>query len=489
MVTRDDPTGGTSLQTADPVMPLAGTSTSRGVPTSGQPHGPGQSAAATRYVSAAMYLDSELARSVIAEHEDRHHARVPSEGIDLEQVTRHAMAAQRRHVVRDAFLSVDVVLLLIALFSPGHGTLLLVTLVALWAIVAVDAYLTRYQVLIDDIDQVTPPVATTSAPAGNLTVYKGFSPFVGFGQVLQSWSFAVDCGKPSTLGGDTTPFTVADLHGDVVAGIRALGWDEIRLEDRIFVPGTDIRDNRTFLPDPQGRPLSLVDDDVVARLMCDPRASARHYLRMSYHSWGDELIVSVFVCFVLHEQSLFIELSVSLLPPIKAAYHEIDDLMSPPTLRQLGRLAWRAVAQAPGLAMRSIPGVAGALLGPLARARLERRQQREIREHRAFDYGAASSVRERASDSRYHRYFQRLDKERYHRVVEKRVLDTVADFLDARGIDISDVRERSTTILNNGIYVTGGASFSAGSVAAGPGASAQSRFTAARSALTARRGE
>ncbi len=55
----------------------------------------------------------------------------------------------------------------------------------------------------------------------------------------------------------------------------------------------------------------------------------------------------------------------------------------------------------------------------------------------------------------------------FSKVLNKRLVDTIIGFLDSRGVDTTDLRDRTNTILNNGIFVTGGGSFSGGNVAAG----------------------
>jgi hypothetical protein len=46
------------------------------------------------------------------------------------------------------------------------------------------------------------------------------------------------------------------------------------------------------------------------------------------------------------------------------------------------------------------------------------------------------------------------------------ILDTIVDFLDSRNVDTSEIKERRTTILNNGVIMSGG-SIQAQSVAVG----------------------
>ena len=74
------------------------------------------------------------------------------------------------------------------------------------------------------------------------------------------------------------------------------------------------------------------------------------------------------------------------------------------------------------------------------------------------------------------------DKELYAKVVEKRLLQAITTFLEAKGVDTSELVERQTTILNQGVYVTGGGTVTAESIAAGTGARAKAAMTKVRTA-------
>jgi hypothetical protein len=94
-----------------------------------------------------------------------------------------------------------------------------------------------------------------------------------------------------------------------------------------------------------------------------------------------------------------------------------------------------------------------------------------------FDYGAKISIRESATSTEYRRYFQKLDKEMNFKVIERRILDSIVEFLDSKNIDTSDLQNRQQWILNEGVIVSGG-SIEAESVALGKGAMSQiSRLT------------
>jgi len=119
------------------------------------------------------------------------------------------------------------------------------------------------------------------------------------------------------------------------------------------------------------------------------------------------------------------------------------------------------------------PGtVVRALGAPISQARRRARQRREITQTLRFDYGSSRSPRERAADERFQRYFQQLDRDMHVKIIERTVLAAIVDFLDDKGIDTTELVQRQTTILNNGVFVTGGATVNAQSMAGGTGAQA-----------------
>ena len=54
--------------------------------------------------------------------------------------------------------------------------------------------------------------------AGNVTLYSGFPPFVGYGQVESSWSFAVDVTKPRDNDAPK-PFSVQEVYEHTKTGL------------------------------------------------------------------------------------------------------------------------------------------------------------------------------------------------------------------------------------------------------------------------------
>lgn len=60
------------------------------------------------------------------------------------------------------------------------------------------------------------------------------------------------------------------------------------------------------------------------------------------------------------------------------------------------------------------------------------------------------------SQEEYQRFFQKLDQEMYLKIIERRIVDSLSNFLASKNIDTSDFKDARSTILNHGIIVDGG---------------------------------
>ncbi len=315
---------------------------------------------------------------------------------------------------------------------------------------------------------------------GNVTIYGSFSPFVGNGVPLDAWSFALDT-KRAAEGREVESFSSDEIHDYVLAHLRQIEIAHVTVHDRVFVDGRDLRGDGRFLPHELAPPVSHVDPSLVRALLAEPEERARPYLCLRVSGWRGQLVLTTFLRFVVTRNNLFVELSHSLLTPILAVYQDVDRLLPAPTFGQLLRMAGRSIVHIPVGVFTALRSVYLAMLAPLSRSLRQARQRREITSALRFNYGATTSPRELVSDPRYQRYFQQLDKELYAKVVEKRLLQAITTFLEAKGVDTSELVERQTTILNQGVYVTGG-TVTAESIAAGTGARAKAAMTKVRTA-------
>jgi hypothetical protein len=435
---------------------------------------------ATRYLCAAAYLDPSFRDSVLDELFNRNRRFVaPSPGVDVPTVVRHCLAARRRTRIRDAILTVIAVLCLAGLFP---------LVVVAWLVVVGDTIITRYGIVSRHLRRQefdpseAPPVSSdveeqlaelTADEEGNVVVYSDYSPFVGSGFEVGAWSFAVNVLR-ATEGlhqGTPTSFDAGEIHDTVADAIRALPLDRLSVTDCIFVSGRHIRDDRRFLPDPFRRPRARVEDDVVEELRRSPSPTARVYLQIRVLDWQGELVFSTFVRFSIKGDCLFVETSHFVLPSLAGKYHDVDRLPATPTAKMVGAIAGEGLLAFLLVTARATVKTIGLAGKPLQRFFEERAVRRAITENNAYDYGDTTSIRQRGTPSEYHGYFQLLDKELYHKVVERRLIDAILAFLDDKGVDTSDLRQQSQHIYNNGVIVSGG-TLQAQNVVSGTGARA-----------------
>ena len=445
---------------------------------------------ASRYLCAA-YMDRQYADHVVKRVlRERHRAVAPSYGVDLHAVVRHCLAARRRTFARALALTVVLVALpgFVWLGATPLGALLRVLVLA-WGLVFLARSLNRYEVLAgrlvrDRFDARTAPRGSARDEKligelelhqlANVTVYSGFSPFVGCGLDRGGWSFVVDVRKgKEDLAGRRQPmaFEADELYAALLETVRSMQVPSLRVEDRLFMNGRDVRGQRWILPDDYARPLPWVDPAVVHEYVRAPTQRVRHYLAVQLVDWKGELVLSLFLRFNLVGGSLFCEGNYFLLPPVKEKYHQVDDVSAFPDARALVREIALSAVFAPFLLVLAPFHVLERLFGRWT-AWLERRATRRlIRNRPMFDYGATTTIRQEGMSGNFRHYFQKLDELMYTKLVQKKVFESIATFLDARNIDTGELRERQATVLNSGVIITGG-EIKADSLAVGTGARA-----------------
>jgi hypothetical protein len=100
------------------------------------------------------------------------------------------------------------------------------------------------------------------------------------------------------------------------------------------------------------------------------------------------------------------------------------------------------------------------LLSTLRRTMRERKSfRREIAsadDYVLADLGARLSVRELGAEPSPHTYLQKLDAEKYVKIIERLVTDTVLDFLVSKGVDASAYRNDAQMVINSGVMISGG---------------------------------
>ncbi|MFB7664396.1 zinc ribbon domain-containing protein [Kitasatospora sp. NPDC056138] len=442
----------------------------------------------TRYLCAAAYLDREYAKLLVKQiAAEPHLAVAAAPACDVPVVLRHAYAANARRHQRDLLLAVLLLLVFVFTVSASGPLLTLLTLLLAWGTVLAFELSTMFGSHLQDLrPESFDPEAAPTAPhqdaearlqqvgayaTGNVTVYSGYSPFVGYGVELDSWSFALDVTKPGGSGDIPRDFDVTDLYAHVADRLGPLVLPDLRIEERLFVDGSDIVGDQRFLPDSLGRPVAEVSQEQLDALKRAPEDRARPYLAVHSTGWGGELVTSLFVRFYRSESNLSVEAVHTVLCPLLERYRIIDTLLPSPSVGDFAKKTSETMVSTFFMLLASPARAVMGFAPDFGMTRRVRRQNRMITRLHRFDYGARLSVRQQASDTNYHRYFQKLDTKMALKVAERRVLDALVEFAEKNGIDVGDLVQRQETIINNGIIATSGATVESSSVASGKKAS------------------
>ncbi|MGB9146708.1 MAG: hypothetical protein WCC14_12855 [Acidobacteriaceae bacterium] len=440
----------------------------------------------TRLLCAAAWLDRGFRETVLKWfHEDsRHRATAPSFGVDMATVVHQCERARSALNSREVWLLIPAVLALLSLVAAFVPGLVLVYLIA-FAICFVytsrarsmaTKNFTRAKFNPDALPDESPAACASlrEAESGNCLVYSGFTPFVGSGENIGGWSFALDLRKRAdgsdeplvgdlsqtvvAIGGDPGDhISLADLYARVDRDICDLHLDRVFIDDKLYINGRDIRDDRRFIDSPLSCPRNRVTSEVMKEAMLQhTEQKLRHYRCIRVIDWNGEQVLSIFLRFSKLSHNLFVEASYFLLTPVGDRFRKVDSLNPEMTFRRLLETTLLAAFAAPFLTVLAPFTLLQRGMEAFQQSAKQRKEEKQILDDPSFDYGAALSCRQWASSHQYQRYFQKLDKEMYLKVLEKNILDSILTFLESNNVDVSELKQRQTMILNNGVIVSGG---------------------------------
>jgi hypothetical protein len=430
----------------------------------------------TRYLCAAAHLDRRY-RTIVLEATvwEKQRAVCPSYGVDLSVVARHAVVAERRELLRDAFLTVVLGLAVavpaaLVLTGPARltafvGALAILITMALGAVaLETSARLATLGRMLqlggrpDDLPSPPGPIGAVlqelaEANDGNVIVFTVFDPFIGSGTVVDAGSFTVPLipqeerlrERSSRLAG---PLRSGEVIDALTGALRGLREPYLRVEPRVYVNGYDVAMFPDLLPDPLLRPRIHAPSSLLHQTIELPTGNVRPYLCAEFTCWHGQLVVTSFIRVATFPGVLYVEIAAYLLPPLKASYYTVDELRIRTTGERLtATIKETTVHWFPAL-LASPFRLAAAANDRLAAARRERLHERRVADHLLIDYGAVTSIRERASGG-HPNYFMEQDTDMYVKVVQQKVVDTIMAVLDAHGYETDKIKQiQNNTSVN-----------------------------------------
>jgi len=461
----------------------------------------------TRQVSASVYENITFREKIYSFIKDKYHAVVDSYGINTVELLKHVCNARRQQnrYYKNLFLPSLVFwvsVLLTGAFSGELGSEGLLFLVAASFLVIAIIVFTR------EIDKrnflkkhlsknaYTEDFSCKKDSAiiegfqrrlgGNVVFYSGYTPFVGSGLDIGGWSFVVDIDKGKNKWDemlDPLPFREEELYDAISKELSGLDIPNLTVKDRVFVNGKTIRDNGELLPDILAHPVNSVSGDYVKLVMNNDIKDARFYKVIQIIDWQGDLVLTNYLRLKKDQKCLFVESNYFLLPPISMTFKQIDALKEEPGFGHQVLWFFQTLIKSVAHALLSIFVVFGFVGKAISEffSDPEAAIRKQVKCSPDYDYGASTSIREALAQGQYAQHFQKLDKERYFKIIEKRIFNLISDFLDERNIDTSEFKERESSILNQGVIVTGG-KLSSQNLAVG--SQAKVRFSNKRSAAT-----
>ncbi|MEV4639067.1 hypothetical protein AB0J80_17110 [Actinoplanes sp. NPDC049548] len=354
------------------------------------------------------------------------------------------------------------------------------------------------------------------AQHGNILLHSGYEPFVGAGQRTTAWSIATEL-RPDEDSGDspgtrvngrsrTQPLTArvqidpVELVTCLRRRLAALRSKDLPPQERIaglqlrdLVVSSGARWHDYPLIDERARlPYTHASPEAINAIIKFPQTSARHFLRATVGAaemaaLSDDgravmpaehqsVVSSTYLHVAVEGGLLYVELVTAVLGPIQQRYLDIDvyDRRTDALVTAAGealRRVFRTTAAAPLRLVR-------AARRSITLASAIHRADREAAEESVYDFGARVDVRQLGSRHDFANYLQRLDAEKYSRLIERRATEAIYEFLTDKGVDTSDFAAKVNFRQYNSTTISGSAY---GPVATGTGASAT--MTAAAAAL------
>ncbi|MFC7616121.1 hypothetical protein ACFQV2_24275 [Actinokineospora soli] len=304
-------------------------------------------------------------------------------------------------------------------------------------------------------------VAPSEASAAEwvpVVVHRGFEPFVGAGPAYKPWSMAIPLER-NPHAEEYHPLTTARLVDAIGRELENLR-NSVRLspsgrftrmisDDIVAISSDDLVEHMgapegmPFILDDRHRPYTHVSRARAMALRDEPVEWARHFRRFTVLTWDHDLIISVYLHVAMDESTLYVEWSPCVLRPINESFRDIDTRH---------HTAGRAIGQAFGDLLRFPAELAGGVGRLLTFSRQLKVESGLVNPDK---YGALRSLREFAADDGVRSYFQRLDIDRYLKIMHTRAIRAMSALLRDSGYSRASLEQQAQAIVQNSVHIGG----------------------------------
>ena len=438
---------------------------------------------ATRYLCAATQISIEYAERVVTRvMNEPFRALAPTFGVDVGAVVKWAIKALRTRARRDQILGASSALVvpvaaLSLIWTPGLILFVIIFIIS-WLTVSWEHWerihnVVTQKMLRNRFDPVAAPSPRREIDRmrldevakrrdGNLVVFSGHSAFIGSGQKLRYQRILLDVSR-GTEAEDGTPmdpdhFTSQDLHTAIARAFDdknglARSLANIRVYERLFVNGLHIQHHDRLLPDPLRPPPSSIDEELLREAALHPTPEARTYVCVEMPGWHGQLVVTLFIRAVHTGDSLYLDWTFQVLPPLSDEFVVIDSLYEVSRYHQIAASLRFGLRKTIPAMLKSPYEVLKSWRQPRIARRDKSRQSHAIASGYVFDYGARRSIREDACGTRRRHYFLARDETMYMLLAQQTLTRAVENFLKEKNVNLGQFYEQVKVIFDNSIKV------------------------------------
>lgn len=304
---------------------------------------------------------------------------------------------------------------------------------------------------------------------GVFTLFGEESPFIGAGELIHQWNPPMSV-QLLHKGSDHKPlhqrehrhppFEPHQLMDHLRATVTDLRDDHenvrlpVEVRDRVYIAQSDVSADRSILRE-------SVDPAALRRIIDRQDSAHHHFLEVSVPDAGGELVATVLLQVRVRGRTLILAFAAC------ALTRNPDDFRKTGEFGQHGKraivgAAWHNLFRLPRQ-IRSLGRVvhyplhlAKTLLDFLDKALVLRGLDLTLVPRRNIGIGSRISVRQEQAEDWSKVQLDKTTLLGHIKNVEQRLLKATSDFLDSRGVDISDFDDRALQIINSGIVNMGG---------------------------------
>lgn len=297
--------------------------------------------------------------------------------------------------------------------------------------------------------------------ASSIYYFKDYFPYNNHGYEIGGWSFSIDITKPSTRSNpkEIISFKEIEFYNAIVEQIKKLNLQNLSAEDWLLVNATDIVKEKLFFYN--RKLMNSPDEDFIRKFINSKSNRTRFYKAIKIRNSENELVFTTLFRIYKTKESVFFETKFFILPSFRKEVKKIDKFNKTIRFGESLSILLQNIIYAPIFLVCSPFVIIESFFKSTG---ILKKFQKLFSDRESI--GATQNIELIFRSDRDEEYFHIIDRDYYLKTIEKRILNSIIDFLEERHIDVSDFKENRIHILNKGIIMSGG-EMKAGNISVG----------------------